>query len=51
MDDSSIHRAVEIAKAAIPSQNGVWIGSPDVVAKFIETVAKKLEELSTTRRP
>lgn len=36
MTESSIHRAVEIVKAAIPSQQGSWVGSPAKVAEFIE---------------
>jgi hypothetical protein len=49
MTDNTIHRAIEIVKAAIPSQNGVWINAPDAVAKFIEVVATKIDEL--TKKP
>jgi protein-L-isoaspartate O-methyltransferase len=41
-----IEKAVEIAKAAIPIQAGTWIDKPDTVAKFIETIAVKIDELS-----
>jgi hypothetical protein len=46
MTDNSIHRAVEITKAAIPAENGIWLNHPDLVAKFVEVVANKLEELA-----
>lgn len=43
--EDSILQAVEITKAAIAGENGPWMNSPDIVAKFIETVASKLEDL------
>jgi len=45
MTDSSVAQAVEVAKAAIGADNGVWIAHGDTVAKFIDTVAKKIDEL------
>jgi hypothetical protein len=42
---SSVALAVEIVKAAIPSQGGTGMGYPDNVAKFIEIVAKKIDDL------
>ncbi|HEY4776872.1 MAG TPA: hypothetical protein VIH56_04365 [Candidatus Acidoferrales bacterium] len=45
MDDNSIHRAVEITKAAISAQSG-WLSETDKIAKFIEVVATKIESLT-----
>jgi hypothetical protein len=45
ISDTSLTRAVEITKAAIVAQNGVWIAHGETVAKFIEAVARKLEDL------
>ena len=41
----SIRMAVDITVAAVPIQPGTWITTPDTVAKFIETVARKIDEL------
>jgi len=46
MSPDSISKAIEITKAAIPIQAGSWIDKPDAVAKFIEIVAAKIDELS-----
>jgi len=47
INDTSIKYAVEITKAAIaPTGPGTHhMGNPEGVAKFIETVANKLEDL------
>lgn len=45
LTESSIKQAVEITVATIPSQTGNWIADPERVAKFVETVARKIEEL------
>ena len=50
ISDNSIHQAVEIAKVAVAAQNGNSIGHGDAVAEFIETVARKIEELKVPRR-
>ena len=49
MTSNSIHYAVEIVKAAIPSQPGTWINHPEQVAKFIEVVATKIDTLSQSK--
>ncbi|HET9994611.1 MAG TPA: hypothetical protein VFQ18_04340, partial [Candidatus Acidoferrum sp.] len=49
ISDISITRAVEITKAAIPAGN--WLNGGDTVAKFIETIANKLEELRNGPAP
>jgi hypothetical protein len=36
---------VEVAIAGMPQASGSMLHNPDVVAKFIETIAKKLEEI------
>jgi hypothetical protein len=41
----AVDQAVEIAKAAVPMQAGSLISTPDAVAKFIEVVAKKINDL------
>jgi hypothetical protein len=41
----AIKYAVDIAIAAAPMSSGSWISSPDVVAKLIEAVARKIDEL------
>jgi hypothetical protein len=46
MTDNTIHRTVEIVKAAISSQNAAWINAPETVAKFIEVVATKIDDLA-----
>ncbi|MFI5057552.1 MAG: hypothetical protein ACHQLQ_05155 [Candidatus Acidiferrales bacterium] len=47
INDATIKLAVDITKAAITptTSGGHHLGSPDVVAKFIETIANKLEDL------
>ncbi len=45
ISDTTLTRAVEITKAAIVGQNGPWIAHSESVAKFIETIARKLEDL------
>lgn len=45
MTDSSVAQAVEVAKAAIGSSNGVWIADGNTVAKFIDAIARKIDEL------
>ena len=45
MTSPTISHAIEIVKAAIPSQSGVWINNPKAVAEFIEIVATKIDEL------
>jgi hypothetical protein len=45
VSDTSLTRAVEITKAALSSEAGTWVNHADIVAKFIETVAVKLEQL------
>lgn len=37
--------AVEVAKSGMSLQSGSMLNAPDVVAKFIETLAKKFEEI------
>jgi len=43
----AVQQAVEITKVAV--QAGSWISSPDAVAKFIEVVAAKINELDTKK--
>jgi hypothetical protein len=45
VSDSTLTRATEITKAALGSNAAAWLNHPDTVAKFIETVAIKLEQL------
>lgn len=42
----AIEKAVELAKAAMPMQTGTWMSTPDTVAKFVEVVSTKLDELA-----
>jgi hypothetical protein len=43
----SVEQAVELAKAGMPTSVGASaLNFPDVVAKFIETVARKIEEIT-----
>jgi hypothetical protein len=52
ISDPSLTRATEITKAAFGTGGtGGWINSPDLVAKFIETVAVKLEQLREGEPP
>jgi hypothetical protein len=44
ISDATLTRTVEITKAALGTGT-TWVGNPDAVAKFIETVAAKLEQL------
>jgi hypothetical protein len=46
MNSNSVHQAIEITKAAIPTENGTWVNNPDAVAKFIEVVANKIDDLT-----
>jgi hypothetical protein len=41
----SLKMAVEITVAGMPMQSGSMVSAPDAVAKFIETVARKIDEL------
>jgi len=50
ISDVSISQAVEIAKAGMPMTSGSLISSPDAVAKFLEIVATKLENLRNPQR-
>lgn len=45
--DKSIEWAVEIAKAGMSIGPGSMLNAPDAIAKFIETVARKIESLRT----
>lgn len=45
VSETSIKMAVEITIAGMPVQAGSMISHPDEVAKFIETVARKIDEL------
>jgi hypothetical protein len=49
LTDDSVKMAVEITKAAVPMSSGSFISTPDTVAKFIETVAKKIHELKMSQ--
>jgi len=49
MTSYSVDKAVEITKAAIPMQAGTWISNPEAVAKFIEAVAAKIDQLVTKK--
>ena len=41
----SIKMAVELAKEGMQPPTGTYLNNPEVVAKFIETVARKIDEL------
>lgn len=45
--DEAVDQAVRVAIAAVPMSTSSWIGNPEAVAKFIEAVAKKIEELKS----
>jgi len=45
LTDDSVKLAVEIAKAGMPMSSGSLLTNPEVVAKFVEVVAKKIHEL------
>jgi hypothetical protein len=45
----SIGQAVEITKVAIAGQNAPFANHGDIVAKFLEIVANKLQELRDLR--
>jgi hypothetical protein len=45
VSSKNIALAVDVAKAVLPMPSGSLISQSDLVAKFIETVAKKLESL------
>lgn len=45
VSDLSILQAVEIVKAAVPSQSGAQTSYPENIAKLLEVVANKLEDL------
>ncbi len=45
LTNDSVKEAVEIAKAGMPMGTGTMLVSPEVIAKFIEVVAKKIHEL------
>jgi hypothetical protein len=44
LSHDSVKLAVELAKAAL-SQSGTFLNSPEVVAKFIEVVAERIESI------
>lgn len=50
LSEKSIAQAVELAKAAVASDDGRLVEQADSVAKFIGTVAEKLEELRNGTR-
>jgi hypothetical protein len=45
----TIQQAIEITKAAIPMQNGSWLSNPKQVAKFVEVLANKINNLSQSK--
>jgi hypothetical protein len=45
LTDDAVKLAVEITIASVPLSSGTWIANPDAVAKFVEVVAKKINEL------
>lgn len=45
LDPESVKLAVQVAVAAAPLQTGTIINYPEDVAKFIEVVATKIQEL------
>ena len=45
LSENSVSQAEEITKVAVASQSGTFINHGDIVAKFIDIVAEKLQEL------
>ena len=43
--DKSIELAIDLAKAGMPSNTGILMTNPELVTKFIEVVANKIESL------
>jgi hypothetical protein len=45
MSPEAVTKAVEIVKSAIASENGSWIASPEQIAKCVDVIATKIQEL------